>query len=564
MSLDVLSQTFKTVVNEANTDKPQRVERRRYLSLLIGLLGLVTIISNVVSFFVGPFASQTIPILLPAGAIALIAAALMRSRYALVGEALAIVTVFAATTSVAFLGLYPTQLLLMAFPIFVISFYLRPLWTIAATIAAVVLTLAGTTLHSADRLHEAVLVLGLVTGVGVTMTLITYMLRQSQRSLTVQNERLRASEARFRGVLDAGADALFLVEPIYDDAGNLVDATVIDVNQQAAGMLNRPHEAIVGQRLLTIDPQLADHPLIQRARQMPSDARDFSFEYTSSLGNIYTMRLHRMENLLAATLRDITEARRNEQIQREMQQLTIQLEKERELNGLRATLMSTISHEFRTPLTIIMNNAEILDRYSQRLTDTQREERILGIKEQVVQLRTMLENISLIIRGTSNRLPFNPEEADLGLYMRMLFEQVTEPAKETHSLTFEAIGNLKHTVVDLTLLHQVVSNLLTNSLKFTPLGGRVYLQLDGQAPDQILIVVSDTGIGIPEEDLTHIFEPFHRGSNIGEVRGTGLGLSIVRECVLRHGGTLQVESTVGVGSTFTVHLPRCSLPPLTD
>lgn len=559
-----ISQALKAFLNEDRLVTTSAEQRRYYLSLLVGLLGLVGLVGSLLAYLQDPLTTRTLPVLITASVMALTAAALIRSRYAIVGEWLAVATVFIGTAGVVFLGSYPAQLLVAIFPIFLVSLYLRMIWTIAVSGIAVVIALAGATLYMPEHPQEVRLTVGMVVGVGVTMTLITHMLKQSQKSLRQQNERLRASEARFRSVLDAGADALFLVEPLYDDAGLLIDAIVVDLNQLAEAMVGFSREHAIGARVLDLSPAFAQHRIFRSVQQMPPEAREHGFEYCSSRGMIYTVRVHRVGNLLAVALRDITEARRIEQIQQEIQQLTIQLEKERELNSLRATLMATISHEFRTPLTIIMNNAEILDRYSHRLTDQQREKRVIGIKDQVIQLRSMLENISLIVQGTSEQLPFNPEEVDLGLYLRMLFDQVCEPAKETHTLHYEAVGNLKAVAVDLTLLHQVVSNLLTNSVKFTPQGGHVRLHVDGQIEDTITITVGDSGIGIPEKDLVYIFEPFHRGSNIGEVRGSGLGLSIVRECVLRHSGTLTVESAVGQGTTFTIRLPRHSLPSLAD
>lgn len=555
-----LVRILRYLFSNAPTGGTIRQERQRYLSVLLAVISAIALISSLYTLWVGTFPQLTVPVLLPMSVLGFVAVALLNRgpQAALIGEALGGFAVLVAAMGVALLGPYPPHILASTFPAFYVSLYLRPKLTAAVSVLAVLITLMGVNRVVEQRAQEGPAVFALAVSLCATVILITHLLRKSHDSLQAQNERLRASEARFRAVLDAGADALFLVEPIYDPTTRqLADARFLDVNQRAEAMLGRPREQVVGRTALMIQPQFAQHRLFQQLQQMPPDAADYAVDYTSPNGRIFAIRIQRVESMLVVALRDVTETRQNEQIQQELQRLTIQLEKEREMNGLRSTLMSTISHEFRTPLTVIMNNAEILDRYYQRLTDKQREERVLGIKDHVVQMRTMLENISFVIRGMSDRLPFNPEEADLGFYMRSLFDQVSESASETHDLTYETCGDLKRTTVDLTLLHQVVTNLLTNSLKFTPKGGKVTLSIKGDE-DTLTITVTDSGIGIPPADLPHIFEPFHRGENISEVRGTGLGLSIVRECVLRHGGTIEVDSKVGVGTTFTVRLPRHS------
>jgi signal transduction histidine kinase len=104
---------------------------------------------------------------------------------------------------------------------------------------------------------------------------------------------------------------------------------------------------------------------------------------------------------------------------------------------------------------------------------------------------------------------------------------------------------------------EMVTNLLFNAIKYTPTGGTVHLQA-GARGEQVRIDVTDTGIGIPTEELEHVFDEFFRASNVAKSQkeGSGLGLSIVNQIVKRHGGTITVQSDEGRGSTFTVRLPR--------
>jgi signal transduction histidine kinase len=104
------------------------------------------------------------------------------------------------------------------------------------------------------------------------------------------------------------------------------------------------------------------------------------------------------------------------------------------------------------------------------------------------------------------------------------------------------------------LLRQIVSNLLTNALKYSPKGDPVEFELNREE-NQARITIRDRGIGIPANDQVHLFEPFHRAQNTGTINGTGLGLAIVKKAVDLHQGTISVQSQIDVGTTFTVNLP---------
>ncbi|MEA5489570.1 MULTISPECIES: sensor histidine kinase [Pseudanabaena] len=108
--------------------------------------------------------------------------------------------------------------------------------------------------------------------------------------------------------------------------------------------------------------------------------------------------------------------------------------------------------------------------------------------------------------------------------------------------------------MDEKLLRQILTNLLTNAIKYSPQNKIVDFQLTVQQ-DHAIFTISDHGIGIPDEDLEHLFGAFHRGKNVGILPGTGLGLSIVKKCVDIHGGLISVESKLDIGTKFTVVLP---------
>lgn len=113
-------------------------------------------------------------------------------------------------------------------------------------------------------------------------------------------------------------------------------------------------------------------------------------------------------------------------------------------------------------------------------------------------------------------------------------------------------------VGDAKLLFQALSNLLSNAVKYSPAGGAIAVTMES-APDQVVIAVTDHGIGIPASDLARLFERYHRGSNVSGIVGTGVGLYLVKTAVDLHHGTIEVQSREGDGSCFTVRLPRAAL-----
>jgi signal transduction histidine kinase len=129
----------------------------------------------------------------------------------------------------------------------------------------------------------------------------------------------------------------------------------------------------------------------------------------------------------------------------------------------------------------------------------------------------------------------------------------------TCCIEFSGTGRRVEADVDVKLLRRAITNLLTNAIKYSPEGAPINVELACEG-DTAIIRVSDQGIGIPEDDQRRLFEPFHRASNVGQIQGTGLGLAITRQAVERHGGSISVESQVGVGTTFSVRLPIKRIP----
>lgn len=213
--------------------------------------------------------------------------------------------------------------------------------------------------------------------------------------------------------------------------------------------------------------------------------------------------------------------------------------------------LADVSHELRTPLTVIKGNVELM-----RKMGCADEESLSSIEDETDRMNRLVGDLLLEAQAESGKLPlkFGPVELDTLLL---------EVCKEMRVLARERV-QLKVSEIDQVLvngdadrLKQVLINLISNAVKFTPPGGEIILSL-GKVGDQARLIVHDTGPGIPAEDLPHIFERFYRAEKSrsrAKAGGFGLGLSIAYWIVTHHGGRIEVDSKEGEGTTFRIWLP---------
>ncbi|HEX2901879.1 MAG TPA: ATP-binding protein [Jatrophihabitans sp.] len=233
-----------------------------------------------------------------------------------------------------------------------------------------------------------------------------------------------------------------------------------------------------------------------------------------------------------------------------------------ELDQAKSDFISTVSHELRTPLTSITGYLELLrDGEAGELPERARS-MLVVVERNAVRLRNLIEDLLTQSRIDAGRLRLDVTTVDLAALLGSVDEAMRPLAVANGlQLAMSAPAGLK-IEADPSQLEQVFTNLIGNACKFTAAGGRVGVELVPDEEDGVIIMVSDTGMGIPAEESSQMFTRFFRASNAtaAALPGTGLGLAIVREIVHRHGGSIEFDSQVGVGSTFTVwlplHLPR--------
>ena len=244
----------------------------------------------------------------------------------------------------------------------------------------------------------------------------------------------------------------------------------------------------------------------------------------------------------------------NEQLRQAHEEVSHALIKEQELGELKTRFVSMTSHEFRTPLTIIQSSAELLEHYRHKWTADKQVEHLQRIQTATRNMTALLTDVLLVGKAEAGKLEFNPALLNLEKFCRDMVEELQLGLSANHSLVLTVEGDGTEAYLDEKLLWHILSNLLSNAIKYSPPGSEVRLDLVCQA-SQANLVIRDQGIGIPPADQARLFEAFHRAGNVKDIPGTGLGLTIVKKSVDVHGGTIEVDSQPGVGTTFTIILP---------
>lgn len=248
------------------------------------------------------------------------------------------------------------------------------------------------------------------------------------------------------------------------------------------------------------------------------------------------------------TYTDITARKRNEQ------EILTALEHERELNQLKSRFVSMVSHEFRTPLAAIMTTVGILQRYPDRYSEAERQQRLGRIQSTINHLNKLLDDIIYLGKAQSSAIQLEQEPIDLVTFCTDLAQDIELAFNGVARIQMNITPQPKPLLVDRQILHKILSNLLSNALKYSDEEAPV--RFDVHYDDGHLhITVEDYGIGIPLADQKRLFQTFHRGQNVGKTPGTGLGLNIVKQSVDLYGGHMRMVSEENKGTRFDVVLP---------
>ena len=250
----------------------------------------------------------------------------------------------------------------------------------------------------------------------------------------------------------------------------------------------------------------------------------------------------------AKITRDITDQKRAEE------DIQVILRREKELNELKSRFVSLASHEFKTPLSVILSSVSLIEKYPETDQQDKRLKHVHRIKSNVNNLKQVLNDFLSLEKLESGIVQNCPVEADLIQLSREAIQDMDGSLKEGQRIELQTEGISRSIHVDIQLLRNILNNLLSNAIKYSPDGAGIDYRISYHL-SSIDIAVKDQGIGIPPDEQEHLFERFFRASNTTGISGTGLGLSIVKRYLDLMGGKIRLSSIAGEGSSFTVTLP---------
>jgi PAS domain S-box-containing protein len=362
----------------------------------------------------------------------------------------------------------------------------------------------------------------------------------------------------------------------------------IYMNHEAENLLQRHSQDLIGKNIWDEFPEARGGNFqIQYENALQSQLPVIFVEFYPPLDTWFEVHAYPSENGLSVYFRDVTLRKNleialqnslfelemrvrerttalqiaNDLLQEEIQarrkaeaELQMALDAERQLRQAQTLFVSMISHEFKTPLTSIRLTSDMIAKYNHRMNDDQRERYIEKIQAQVIKLNYLLETILLFNRSQSKGLELKTEPTNIKAFCHSLIQEMQAIAGERHIIHLELSGDDLTYELDKHLTAMLIGNLISNAVKYSPKGGKIWVQVDCQ-PSFINISVKDTGIGIPADDIPHVFENFYRAKNVGTINGTGLGLTLIKKIVDLYGGHIDIESTVNIGTVFKIHLP---------
>lgn len=239
------------------------------------------------------------------------------------------------------------------------------------------------------------------------------------------------------------------------------------------------------------------------------------------------------------------------ELEQAKEDVSISLEKEKELNQLKTRFVSMASHEFRTPLSSVQLSASLIEKYVQKPDPDSVIKHTGKIKNSVGQLTGILNDFLSLEKLEAGKTEAEFQEFDIVKFSEDLIEEMQMIAKQNQNIVYQHTGTVSLVNLDPALLKNSVINLISNAIKYS--GENTFIEFNTELSDSgLVITVKDNGIGIPEEEQKNLFEPFFRAHNTGNIPGTGLGLNIVKRYVGLMGGEVLCKSAQNEGTTVTL------------
>ena len=362
---------------------------------------------------------------------------------------------------------------------------------------------------------------------------------------------LRLSESKYRALFSKMDAGFCIVQVLFDSHRQPVDLRYVETNpmfHQQTGM-----GEVVGRTLRELVPDI-EMFWMERYAQVLRTGEPARFEsYSAPFGRWYDVNAFAVgdpPDQVAVLFSDVSERRRSLD---EQQRLSADLA---ESNRRQSEFLAVLAHELRNPLAPILTGLELMRMRPDNVETAARVREI--VERQTRQMVHLIDDLLDIARVTSGKIEIRRQPVDLHTAVATAVEtSLPVIEKAGHELSVHRHDGVLPLLADPTRLAQIVSNLLTNAVKFTPRGGRIRLTVEKDG-EQAIVSVTDNGLGIPAEALSSIFEMFSQVERDADTSrsGLGIGLALVRQLVSLHGGTVSATSDgPGQGSTFIVRMP---------
>ncbi|MCS7072650.1 MAG: PAS domain-containing sensor histidine kinase, partial [Anaerolinea sp.] len=366
-----------------------------------------------------------------------------------------------------------------------------------------------------------------------------------------QQAALAASERRYRELLDATSEGVIIHK----------NGVIIDLNPAFARLSGYTPNDLIGTHIRGLyAPEYRERIPAYLSTNEPYQTEGILRDGTRRWFEVQGHDVeYSGERVRVTTVRDITE-------QKALADRRAVLEREHERMRLLREFIDNLSHDLRTPLSVIRVNAYLIRKLFADPAAVVR--KLETIEEQVDHLQSILTDLFDMARLEQEDSAHYPmTDLDPASFILPVVEALRPRLEaQRHTLTLDLPADLPHIHGDRDQLHRLLSHLLENAIAYTPAGGAISVRARMMPSDagglhvsgrHLAISVQDNGIGVDPEALPHVFDAFYRADSARNIEtgGAGIGLTIARRIALAHGGTITVESAVGQGSTFTLHLP---------
>lgn len=362
------------------------------------------------------------------------------------------------------------------------------------------------------------------------------------------------SEYRYRALFE---NALYNII-IYN-----LDGTIQMINQKAASMFGLKPDEMIGHLPRDFYPEVHEKTIAFINKVVENDTIttiEDKVDINGEMRFLWSIAQPVYDsngsiNSVQIITHDVTAQRQAEAFQQQQKQLEIRLEKERQISDLRTRLLTTISHEFRTPLSVIQTNTEMIMRYRDRLPIERQDQKLNQIITQIRHLVGMLDNVRTMSKAQQSLIDYHPTSVNLSEFIETIRKNFEASKLDTQIFNINIEIDNTTSRFDSNLIKQSIMNLLSNASKYSSEDSTITLTVR-QKENSLTFIVMDEGVGMSRNDLHYIYQPFYRGKNVENVRGTGLGLAIVHKIVDLHQGTVSCESQINQGTTFTINLSQ--------